>query len=294
MNPFHHQNFIPAQKTYLSEGEGAYALSTAWERVYGTKPFDRSLAVLWAKACLETSRFTSMWNYNFGNIKRKSNDTKLFTMFECGEEVSLSQAQKLHSEDPERIKIVNKYSWPDGSKRASIIVYPGHEWSQFRAYLTVEDGAEDYLRFVSQQKRYLKAWQKIIEGDPKGYSHELKMAGYYTANESRYTAGVVRLFDEFLRRKEELTSWVPELDHDTDPSPPLVIEEPEEPEEPEKDIHDTDHDVKPPDPEDEDTDIDNDIPEPPADPPARKTLAGMAIALAIIGSALMWLFQGCF
>lgn len=246
--------FIPAQKTNLSEAEGAYALAVAWKRIYGTDPSDKSLAVLWAKVCLETGRFSSMWNYNFGNIKRKQNDEEnLFTMYECGEEVSLSQAQSLVAKNPDQVKIVKTYSWGNGSKRASIVIQPGHPWSQFIAHHTVEDGAEFYLRFVSQKKRYLKAWQEVIKGDPRGYSHELKVAGYYTADEERYTAGVVRLFDEFLRRKEELMSWRPD-DHDTDPAPPPVSE-PE---------HDTDLDVQPPDPIDEekDTEVDNPIPEP--------------------------------
>jgi hypothetical protein len=256
INWYEHEQYIPDKVKKLDEAQAAYALREAWKRVYGDYPSDRSLAVLWAKSALETGRWKFIHNYNFGNIKKKRktryspDDGHFFTMFRCGE-------------------VING---------RHIMFDPPHYQTHFRAYLTVEEGAEDYLRFVSQKKRYLKAWQKVIEGDPRGYSHELKVAGYYTASEARYTAGVVRLFDEFLRRKEELMSWVPEQDHDTDPAPPPVMLE-----EPEEDIHDTDHDVEPPAPE---------IPEPPADPP-RKALAGMAIAVAIIGSALMWLFQGC-
>lgn len=280
-NWYEHEQFIADNVQKLEEAQAAYALREAWKRVYGVCPSDNSLAVLWAKSALETGRWKHIHNYNFGNIKKKraskysKDDGHYFTMYECGEVIN------------------GKH----------IIFKPPHYQTHFRAYLTVEDGAEDYIRFVSQNS-YKKAWQKVIEGDPKGYSHELKVAGYYTANEEIYTAGVVRLFDEFLKRKEELMSWIPDR-NDTDPSPPPEIEPSEEGDVEDIDVHDTDHNINQPVddtdtevdneiPDDDDTDIDNEIPNPPADLPTRKTLVGMTIAIAFIGSALMWLFDSCF
>jgi hypothetical protein len=72
------------------------------------------------------------------------------------------------------------------------------------------DGAEDYIKLVSQRSRYKLAWAEVLKGNPKAFSHELRKAGYYTASEAKYTAGVVRLFNEFLRRKNNLLSWKPE------------------------------------------------------------------------------------
>jgi hypothetical protein len=224
VNWFEHPKYVPDTLKTLDAAEAAYALREAWKRIYGLYPSDKSLAVLWAKSCLETGRWKSIHNYNFGNIKRKINDNdNTFTMYECGEEISLDQAQKLVIEDPGLVTIVKTYSWSNSSRRASVKIKPGHQWSQFISYETVEDGAEFYIRFVSQNTRYKKAWQKVIEGDPEGYSHELKVSGYYTANEAVYTAGVVRLFNEFLKRKNELMSWKPEQ-NDTDPAPPPDIE----------------------------------------------------------------------
>lgn len=290
INWYKHAQYLPDAVKELTEAEAAYALREAWYRIYGQYPNDKSLAVLWAKSCLETGRWKFIHNYNFGNIKAK-NDDKYFTMFTCGEEVSLSQANTLVREDPERVKILRKYKWSNGSKRASIEIKDGHTWSKFRAYLSMEDGAEDYLRFVSQNKRYIKAWQKVIEGDPEGYSHELKQAGYYTGNEKRYTAGVVRLFNEFLKNKEELMSLTGEI-HDTDPSPPPVSD-------PEleivEDIHDTYKDLEPPFPREGD-----DIPvtdeEPSSEIPTNRPVqnkAGTIAILAGIGAMIAWLLQGC-
>lgn len=292
--------FLQAKKTILTEAEGTYALKTAWKRIYGVEPSENSLAVLWAKACLETGRFKSMWCYNFGNIKRKQNDEiNFFTMYECGEEVSFEQANKLVKEDPEHVKIVRTYTWPNGSKRASINIKPGHLWSQFIAHKLPEDGAEFYIRFVSQNTRYAKAWQKVIAGDPKGYAHELGVAGYYTAPEAQYTAGVVRLFNEFIKRKDELMSWnekhdtypAPQLEHDTEvdnaiPELTPVLELNDEEEKTAK--------IQTLIPEDHDTEIDHDIPKQEAI--VTKTSSGMTflmLAFAALGGLFSWIFQSC-
>ena len=212
--------YLNDELTVLLEAEAVHALREAWHKIYGQYPNDNSLGVLFAKSALETGRWRLIHCYNFGNIKKKrktatsQDDGHYFTMFRCGEVLN------------------GKH----------IMFEPPHIQTHFRAYKSAQEGAEDYIRFVSQSKRYAKAWQKVLEGDPKGYAHELKVAGYYTANETTYTAGVVKLFEEFLRRKEELLSW-----KDTDPAPPpeivmkeesIVINDPDS-------IHDTDIDTVP-------------------------------------------------
>lgn len=300
INWFEHPKYIKDEVKTLKEAEATYALREAWKRVYGTYPNDTSLAVLWSKSALETGKWKYIHDYNFGNIKRKQNDeVNLFTMYECGEEVSLAQAQKLVAEDPERIRIVRTYTWPNGSKRASINIKPGHLWSQFTAHKLPEDGAEFYLRFVSQNTRYAKAWQRVIAGDPIGYSHELGVAGYYTADEGQYTAGVVRLFNEFLKRKDELMSW--QERYDTYPSPPpephdTEIDNPI-PEPPAEEHEDTKPEVAvaevPTVPEEHDTEIDHDIPK--QETGVTKTSNSMTVVMLIaaLGGLFSWLFQSC-
>ena len=195
VNWYEDPKYLPDKIKTLQEAEATYALREAWHKVYGQYPSDKSLGVLWAKSALETGRWKSIHCYNFGNIKKKRasstgpDDGHFFTMFRCGE-------------------IING---------KNMMFDPPHYQTHFRAYKTVADGAEDYIRFVSQKTRYKKAWQKVIEGDPKGYAYELKIAGYYTASLELYTSGVVRLFNEFMKRKQELMSWE---HHDTEPAPP--------------------------------------------------------------------------
>lgn len=288
INYFEHPKYITDEIKILKEAEAAYALREAWKRIYKEYPSDNSLAVLWSKSCLETGRWKHIHRYNFGNIKRKIDDKiNLFTMFECGEEVSLVTAQKMITEDPERISIVRTYI-ENGIKKASIKIKPGHLWSQFTAHTTAEDGAEFYIRFVSQKARYAKAWQKVILGDPVGYAHELKVAGYYTADEKQYTNGVLRLFNEFLKRKTELMSWKPE-----EVILPLPITEP----------HDTSVDNIIPEPEEtksdiliepivaeHDTEVDNIIPK----QNDRKTnLSTITFVMIAISGIVSWILQMC-
>jgi hypothetical protein len=80
-----------------------------------------------------------------------------------------------------------------------------------------------HLNFLMKRKRYAKAWQEVLNGDPAAYSHELKAGGYYTANEARYTNTLVNLFNEYVKKKAKLLAWEPPIineNADTDPSPP--------------------------------------------------------------------------
>jgi len=219
MDWFKHTQYIPNEMKRLQEAEAAYALREAWHRVYGSYPSDESLAVLWAKSALETGRWRFIHCYNFGNIKHSPDDKCLFTMFECSEEVTMLTAKRLMAEDPERVYVIKTYSSPSGVECASIKIKPGHLWSQFRAFKTPEDGAEDYIRFISQRPRLKKAWEKVMQGDPAGYAHELKLAGYYTADEGSYRLGVMKLFKEFLGKKDKLLAWKAPMHNDTIPTP---------------------------------------------------------------------------
>lgn len=279
---FKHELCLPDEVKTLKEAEAAYALREAWYRIYGEYPSNKSLAVLWAKSALETGRWKFIHCYNFGNIKKKwptkysSDDGHYFCMYKCGEVLN------------------GKHQ----------IFEPPHPQTHFRGYKTIEDGAKDYIRFVSQQKRYLKAWEKVIEGDPVGYSYELKVSGYYTASLERYTAGVVRLFNEFLKRQDELLSWEPEEKTDLRLSPADIMNE----------EFDTTPDNEPPKPEEEiDTAVKNEIPDLEDDGREEKTIIEVRvedfeedkskknnspfgfIAIAIV-SFTVWAaqqFQGC-
>ncbi len=167
----------------ISEGEATYALREAWKMLYGVYPSLDSLALLWSQYSLETARGASIHCANFGNIKKNYNpdDGHDWCMFRCSE-------------------IINgKNTFYD----------PPHIQTHFRAYKSTADGAYDYIKFLSQKKRYVKAWEQIKLGNPAAFSHELAVAGYYTANEQMYTKGIVRLTEEFKNKSKTLLEWKP-------------------------------------------------------------------------------------
>jgi hypothetical protein len=208
MDWYAHPQYVKDNKANLTEPEAVFYLREAWKQIYNSYPSDRALAILFAQTALETGRFKSIHNYNYGNIKKvhKPDDGYKFTMFSAGE--------------MEKGKYV-KYE-------------PPAEPTHFRAYDSPLDGADQYIKFLSQRKRYLKAWQLLTAGDPKAYSFELYAAGYYTADPNSYTTTLMRLFDEFFRRKEELMCFVPpEKDETTEPEsatvdPPLAASAPDD------------------------------------------------------------------
>lgn len=184
--------YVPVFIESFSESEAANALNKAWKIIYGTYPEPTSLAILFAHSALETGRWKQIANYNFGNIKKThyknlsykiiEDDGHKWTMFATGE---------------------NKYN-PETKKTEWQWFEPPHVETHFRSYDTIIDGAVDYIRFLSQKTKYEKAWLALMEGDPSKYSKELSIAGYYTANEPKYTAGVVKIFNEFISKIDTL------------------------------------------------------------------------------------------
>jgi hypothetical protein len=184
----------------ISEGEATVSLREGWKTLYNSYPSMDSLSLLWAQWALETGRGKAIHCYNFGNIKKRyanpkygiTDDGHNWCMFRCSE-------------------IINgKEIWFD----------PPHIQTHFRAYDSAIEGATDYIKFVSQRKRYQAAWQQVLAGSPVGYAHELKKAGYYTASETLYTKGIVKLTDEFKTKYPKLIQWTPP----TDVVPPIVPE----------------------------------------------------------------------
>ena len=67
--------------------------------------------------------------------------------------------------------------------------YPKHPGCRFRAFTDATTGAADYVKMVAT--RFVRAWPFVDAGDPRGFVHALKMQGYFTADETQYTNGLV-------------------------------------------------------------------------------------------------------
>ena len=196
--------FVDCVVTLLTEAEATYYLKTAWKNIYGDYPDINVLALLWAQSAGETGRWKFLRNNNFGNIKKR--DDLKYTSYDAGEVLTINGVTKHH------------------------MFYPYHPQTFFAAWDTPLEGAEAYIRFISQRKRYKKAWDELMKGDPVAYCRELKIAGYFTANLAHYTKGVVRLTNEFKKKADSLMTWEPKpepivlsFDFEPDPVETIVI-----------------------------------------------------------------------
>jgi hypothetical protein len=156
------------QLTPVTPAQVMASLKRAWTKLFNDTPHRTSLLVLLSQWALETGRGRSMHCYNLGNVKSSAQSGD-WCFFRCNEVIN------------------GKIVWFDPDKMGCC----------FRAFTSLDDGALDYLQVL--HNRFRKVWPAVLAGDPADYSHLLKVNHYYTADESKYTATVVALFNEFSR-----------------------------------------------------------------------------------------------
>lgn len=151
----------------------------AWVEIWKHPPTLVQLAIKLAQWALETGNFrVGLHCWNFGNEKTKP-DAHPHTYFRCNEIIK------------------SKLEWFD----------PPDPQTCFRAHENLWQGLITSLMFLGvdttphngKPNRYEKAWNALLMGDARLFCHELKLAGYYTANEQQYTDGVHALTKQFLR-----------------------------------------------------------------------------------------------
>jgi hypothetical protein len=147
------------------------AVRSGLETLSGKTPSNGHVAVLTAQSALESGRWKSMHRFNPGNIKASDSYEYLYCQFACDEIINGK---------------IEKF-------------YPPHPQTNFRAFMDLDTGVLDYLRFLSQRARYSSSWHAAEAGDPALFVHALKNAGYFTADEAPYLRSVVSLFNEYSR-----------------------------------------------------------------------------------------------
>lgn len=175
--------FVDSYLTPLTEIGAAWALREAWFVCFDVYPSIDSLSLIWAQTALETGRWKKIYNYNWGNIKRR--ESKPYTSYGCNE-------------------ILNgKVEW----------FQPYHPQTFFAAYSSAAEGAQDYLKLLSQLPRYQKCWQTILIGSAPKFGLELHAAGYYTDDVTKYTKNLVELDSEFKNKfnQNSFTILVPPI-----------------------------------------------------------------------------------
>jgi hypothetical protein len=180
---------LPDLLTPLTKAQSIEALWRGWLAYFGAPPPSKeALWIVTAQWGLETGWGNHMHNFNMGNVKSKDGDGYDYQFFGCGEEVTLATAQAWKSKDPKLVTFKRFYE-AKGKQMASVWIDPPHWVSRFRAFHTAAEGALDHIAILS--RRFSTALSAAMAKDPRGYAHELRAAGYYTADEGQYTRGLL-------------------------------------------------------------------------------------------------------
>lgn len=172
-------------------------------------PRDEVVALALAKTALETGRWKSCWNGNWGNIKAGEKYEGQYTCILLNEVLRRGGRDVVVWFRPEG-ELVGGPTSP--LKGAPIPVPEGHPQTRMRAYANHYDGALSYVEFVAGGM-YAKAWQSLLRGDATQYVYDLKAKGYFTADVNIYAKSVDSIFREFLSRIRRLPD-VPEAEVD--------------------------------------------------------------------------------
>jgi arsenate reductase-like glutaredoxin family protein len=146
---------VPPTKTPLTKDPAIFVLRNAWNKVMGSTPTPKQLAIIVAHWAFETGWGNSMVQYNFGNIKGVG-PSGLTTGYTTHEGFGSTR---------EKIK--------DG----------------FRAYSNVMEGAEDYLYFL--KNKYPSSMKCAEQEDVQGFVNHL--TGYFTDSPQQYLSTVTQV-----------------------------------------------------------------------------------------------------
>jgi hypothetical protein len=190
--------YVHPETTALTFDLAALAMRAALIETLGQDPAAPTLALALAKTALETGRWSSMWCFNFGNIKCSDKWGGLFTCVTLNEVIDgkvmwFSPLGRLTGNPSKGGRLAGDVA--DTGRK----VPPGHPQTRLRAFAEASEGALNYVQFVSGG-RYAAAWARLLVGDGAGYVHELKRAGYFTADEEQYARGVLSLQREFIAK----------------------------------------------------------------------------------------------
>jgi len=144
------KRMVTMTTTKLSMKQAVNVLATAWQNVFGEQN-DEAVALLASQWSVETGTGSKMYNYNFAGIKGYS---YLGTAFSSKTKEGYDKTEKVITD-------------------------------KFRAYETVEQGAEDYVRFLAS--KYKDAVNAAAEHNANEFVHQLKAHHYFTGSEKVYT-----------------------------------------------------------------------------------------------------------
>jgi peptidoglycan hydrolase-like protein with peptidoglycan-binding domain len=152
---------------------------------------------LTAQFMAETGGGKYCFNWNLGNVKAGPNDPHMYLVrvWECDTPVG-ADAKVAKGNGLARIATadeISKHGWQCPNK-VTVVFDPPHPQCRFRAYASLQDGAQQWLRdhhlrIAGGNPGYVTA---LNSGDIATVAHALRNAHYYTAGEAGYAAAMTR------------------------------------------------------------------------------------------------------
>lgn len=183
---------FPAVKTTITTRSLVAALRQAWP----SGP-QAAIELLAAHSAYETGWWRECFNWNLGNAKAGEDEPHCYR--ECGEELTPADAEAERVVFPSLVRIVGP------SKRAGLVSVdfaPEHPITRFAAFETLVTGIQAHLDMLRAD--FPGAWLTLQTGDANAYCEDLHDAGYYTASQAGYAAGVAGCL---AMVRDELWSW---------------------------------------------------------------------------------------
>lgn len=186
-------------KTRCTPQEMYESLRLAWYSVFGdANPRHESLLILLSHWNIETGEGAHMHNWNVGNVKSVAGDGYLYTWFDnVWEGLSPDHAKLLIlkgeatlDDDPSHIAAV-------GPSKIAVKFKAGHPQTRFRAFESLDEGAEKYLRILTM--RFSTAINAVTAGDPDEFVRILASHGYFTANAGAYDKALKLRLSSYMK-----------------------------------------------------------------------------------------------
>lgn len=163
-----------------------HALVAAWTRIFNDAPTSEALALCVSQWALETGWGKSCFNFNLGNLKAREGDGLDHTFYPTWEVLSRAAAHELAAKAEPRTRPEDGggpnavlTSEDPAANTAVVWFYPDHYMCRFRAFRSLDEGAEEYLKALFH--RYKRAWASLSTGNPSTFAEALKAYGYFTA-----------------------------------------------------------------------------------------------------------------
>ena len=150
--------------------------------------------ILLGQMALETGRFESTMNYNFGGVKCSPKWAGCWQHFTTTEHFVEAEAARYIAEAPAGSKV--ERVGVDATGKVILRFSGRHAMNKFRAYETLDDAVASHVRFLLGQ-RYRTAVHLAMAGRPDDYAIALRTAGYYTGDAAVYARNVRLLAKEY-------------------------------------------------------------------------------------------------